>query len=161
MVAWTPERVSARINRRKSTGRERGTYPFVSFYNIHQSQCKGRFLSANSLRLERQKNAQFHIFQSELCNMGYNPSLHPANALSHPTESICEEILEYFVVDVIPIEPNFVVVTCTLIVAETETNTPTRRPVLNSVLTLYSPLLSRKQLRKIRVHMNHVNRFAR
>ena len=87
-----------------------------------------------------------------------------ASAIPVRIESIWEEISEYHVIGVVPIKPNFIVLTCKLIVtALTADATPLRglRWRVHEAVLVRSPKPSlRKQLRWILIDVKHVSRFT-
>ena len=90
----------------------------------------------------------------------------PASAVPVGMESIREEISEYHVIGVVPITPNFIELTCKLIVTELTANaTPRRglrRCVLEPVLVRLPPPwpFLRKRLRWILIDIKHISRFT-
>ena len=95
--------------------------------------------------------------------------LRRASAVPVRFESIREEISEYHVISVVPIKPNFVVLTCKLIVTEPMADATTLRirgksretVLVRSPRRPLTGLHFRKRLRWILIDVKLVTRFAR
>ena len=81
-------------------------------------------------------------------------------------ESIREEISEYHVIGVLPIKPNFIELTCKLIVTALMTDTTTRRGPAGAFSKRFlvrppgPPPSFGKRLRWILIDTKHVSRFT-
>jgi len=89
----------------------------------------------------------------------------PASAVPVGMESIREEISEYHVIGVHPIKPNFIVLTCKLIVTAltadaTARRRRRRRGVHEAILVRATWPSLRKWLRWILIDIKHVSRFT-
>ena len=89
----------------------------------------------------------------------------PASTVSDWMESISEEITEYHIIVVVPIKPNFIVLTCKLIVTALTADATARRRrrrlgVHEAILVRATWPSLRKWLRWILIYIKHVSRFT-